>query len=61
MKKSKVVKMLPFHKEEEKKKLPHPADAKCMINNKQYFVSTFDTVSEHRPQPKAEKEESHQG
>ena len=44
MKKSKVVKMLPFHKEEEKKKLPHPADTKCMINNKQYFVSTFDTA-----------------
>jgi len=44
MKKSKVVKMLPFQKEEEKKKLPHPADAKCMINDKQYFVSTFDTA-----------------
>jgi hypothetical protein len=44
MKKSKVVKMLPFHKEEEKKKLPHPADTKCMINDKQYFVSTLDTV-----------------
>jgi hypothetical protein len=44
MKKSKVIKMLPFHKEEEKKKLPHPADTKCMINDKQYFVSTLDTV-----------------
>ena len=45
MKKSMVAKMIPFHKEEEvKKKLPHPADTKCMINDKLYFVSTLDTV-----------------
>ena len=34
MKKTRVLKMIPFMKEEEKKQLPHPADAKCMIDSK---------------------------